>query len=196
MHTTITNGAHNMRKLNILIVMLIILSNIFVVACDNDAFGGMSINSTDTVVGGTVFDTKNLRLLRGDVRGDIDYSVKVIGSTTEVNDSTWNKWFGDEESDVLGKLVVCLKLKYDDKLANDPNATITLPDYSSEDGTKTFVLSEVQDGTVDNNFVYIILNPKHNQVTMVLTYTHNKTKKETRYLIDMVGVNVDFSHLQ
>ena len=185
-----------MKKLNILIVMLIILSNIFVVACDNDAFGGMSINSTDTVVGGTVFDTKNLRLIRGDVRGDIDYSVKVIGSTTEVNDSTWNKWFGDEESDVLGKLVVCLKLKYNDKLANDPNATITLPDYSSEDGTKTFVLSEVQDGTVDNNFVYIILNPKHNKVTMVLTYTHNKTKKETRYLIDMVGVNVDFSHLQ
>ena len=41
------------------------ISSLFCCACNNN-IGGISINTTDTVVGGTVFDTKNLKLAKAD----------------------------------------------------------------------------------------------------------------------------------
>ena len=175
---------------SILILIILVLNIITLTACDS-TIGGISINASDTVVNGTIFDTKNLKMVEGDLKGDINYSIKVYGSTNSVNDSTWAKWFGEEESDINGKIIVCMKLEYNNDIANDPDATISLPTSTdNKEELKTYKLSEVSDG---DNYVYLILNPRRDLIEMTINYTFNNKLKDIKYLIDLMDVNAEVS---
>ena len=178
-----------------LIACLIFCSVLTITAC-NDRFGGLSLSPNDTVIGGTIFDTKNLKLVQADITGETNYAVKVIGSTTPLNDQSWEKWFQDQESDVSGKIAVALRLEYTDEIASDPNATLTLPASTTTTETKSYILSEITDGRIDNNYIYIILNPKHDIVTMNIDYMADDEHKDITYTIDMINVNTDSNRLE
>ena len=152
--------------------------------------GGISVNSHDTIVNGTIFDTKNLQLIAGNITGDYDYSIKVMGNSTPVNDSTWNMWFENEEEDVSGKIIVCLMLDCSEVVQIDNNATITIAPEDTEDSLPIQITS-MSTYNSKTQSVYLVLNPKHDNIDIIINYTENDTQKDTRYLIDLMDVNSD-----
>ncbi len=179
-----------MKFLKKLLVIIVILISIFSFTACESSIGGISITPQDVAIDGTIFDTKNLKIVAGDIKGDINYCIKVVGHTDPVNDSTWARWFGDEESDIYGKLIVCLKLEYSQHVANDPDATITLPISPDSDELASYKISDFSDG---ENYLYLILNPRHDLLHLTINYMLDSTPKDIKYLIDLMDVNAKVS---
>ena len=182
------------RLKNFFLVILMLFALSFSFACQ-DQLGGLIINSSDTVIGGTVFDTKSLKIIPNDIRGDADYSVKVTGSTEALSDSDWDKWFGDDNPDPLGKMAVCIKLEYLEKIAKDKDANISIVASDSEE-SKTYLLSEVQDGTEVEPYIYLILNPYHDWFEVTLNYKENNKNKKVNYRIEVLEVQTPKERIQ
>ncbi len=172
---------------NIIIVLAIILNLFCLTACIHPT-GGIRVNNTDTIVEGTIFDTKNLRVTDGDITTDYNYSVKVQGYTSEVDDATWNKWFGGEEHDVSGKIIACLLLEYGDDVASDPDATITMP--SRTDHTST-ITNKILDMPKEEDHIYLILNPMLDIVNVTIDYTKDNEHRDIKYRIDLMEINTN-----
>lgn len=177
------------------VLIILIFTNIGLLSACKQQFGGLSINKDNITINETTFDTKNLKLIKSDPKGEVNYSIKVIGKTTPLSDYDWNKWFGEEESDIAGNIAVCLQLDYSPEIANDPNATITLPDSVSTNTTKTLKIQDIKDSTNDNNYIYLILNAKHDIVYITIDYTTNNKHKDIIYEIDMININSDSERL-
>ncbi|MBQ4558560.1 MAG: hypothetical protein IJA61_04230 [Clostridia bacterium] len=172
-----------MKRIKLFVVVFAFLIGLnWLFACSNEKLGGLSLNNSDTVINGTIFDTKNLDIIPNDIIAKSDYAVKVIGATTPLSDSDYDRWFQNAESDPLGKLAVCIKLELEDKVLKDANATITL--LTAKD-SKTDKLSDVKDG---DNYIYLILNTYHDWVEIVIDYKDGKTSKDINYNINLVDV--------
>jgi len=152
--------------------------------------GGIQLSGHDTMVNGTLFDTKNLMITEGDITKDYNYSIKVMGRTGEVNDSTWHAWFGDEMWDVTGKTIVCLPLIYNSDIANDNNATINISAIGSTTSSSVNI-SQSDTNDANTNTYYLILNPREDRIEVTINYESKTKPKDIKYLIDLMDVNSD-----
>ena len=182
-----------MKIIKFVIIIALAITPILTTACDS-RFGNISICPETTVIDGSTFDTKHLRLIQADTSGEINYAVKVIGKTKPLNDQSWNKWFGDEECDVVGKIAVALRLEYIEEIITDSSSSITISAPLLE--PKTYLLSELPNKQIDSTYIYLILNPRYDIVTINLDYTIDNEHRDITYTIDMINVNTDSSRLE
>jgi len=180
-----------MNILNKLITNIILILSICIIPSCKTDIGGISITASNIIINDTTFDTDNLKIISGDIKGDINYCIKIVGHTNPVDDYTWDKWFKNQESDIYGKLIVCLKLELSNNVINDPDSTINLPINSeNKENINSYKINAVKDG---NNFIYLILNPRHDLINITINYTEKNTPKSIKYLIDLMDVNATVS---
>jgi len=82
-------------------------------------------------------------------------------------------------------------LELSNNVINDPDSTINLPINSeNKENINSYKINAVKDG---NNFIYLILNPRHDLINITINYTEKNTPKSIKYLIDLMDVNATVS---
>ena len=179
-------------KLASIIITICITISALSVGCINP-LGDISLPDDSINLDGTMFVTHNLELLPNNLRDDANYSIMVKGTTTEISEEDWHKWFGDEEYDVSGRLAIVLRLRYDHKLRQDNNASISITGIDNTDLNVNYLVSDLPHFLKDDKYIYLVLNIKHNLIVLTITHHINDTEYSTKYLINMIGVNFEMN---
>ncbi len=174
-------------------ISLVVIISIFIILCTSctNPLGQISLPDEYISLDGTMFVTKNLSILPNNLREDANYSLIIQGTTSEISEEDWHKWFGTEEWDVNGRLAVVLRLEYDHILLSDPNANINIKGLDNTDLDKTYLISDLPSYLIDDQYIYLVLNIKHNLLVLSISSQSKSKTYTTKYLINMIDVNFE-----
>lgn len=175
-----------MKLKKILVAVLILASMSILVACDN-TLGGISIPSSDIAIGGYVWNTRGLRMTKGEQKEDYNYCIEISGFVKPVSNEIWDKYFKDETEDIKGKLIVVLKLDMPKDITNYSEISITASTPATNSENKNIPINVLDSKKSSTKF--LLLNPHHDQIDITLQYPSSNITKQIKYKIDLMDVN-------
>ena len=183
------------QKKLLLIVLVIVFNSIFILSACSYQIDGLVISKNNITIDETLFDTQDLKLIKSDAKGETNYSLKITGTTTPLSDYDWQKWFGEEDSDISGKIAVCLQLIYPHEILDAHNSTLSIINTEDKTILQSYKITEIPTYLINENYIYIVLNPKYDIISIQLDYTMNNIHKDITYEIDMLNINSDSERL-